>query len=250
MDIVVDYDIASSVDDDAVLATPRPSGKRKHPSPQQQQQQRDEFDDGIFVTPSFARDANDDKRDDVCLTPRKKQKTATGAVRASSSSLLSPPPLLPKSVYRQRANEVAELTEDDLAFLAFPSLPSSPLSEDDDYPIRLSPRNAVPPRRFCFGIPELAPPERNGLFRIIGEDDRDSDNYSSCSNDGSSSSSFSLAEPPFLAMDDDDCEEGRRHKILLPSLRSRVKPDYLLSVDLSLPSLARDHPSPATPVAA
>jgi len=262
MDLVYDN---GSVDDyyrDDVISTPRSLGKRKHPSQQQQQQQqeRDEYDDNdIFLTPSISRDANNDgERDDVCSTPRKKQKTANGvAVRASTSSMLSPPPLLPKSTHRQRPNEVAELTEDDLSFLAFPSLSSSslssnPLSEEGEYPFRLSPRNALPSRRFCFGIPELAPQlRRNGLFQSIGEGDRDCDNYSVCSDDGSSSSaSFSSADPPFLAMDDDYCEEDRRHKIMLPSLRARAKPGYSLSVDLSLPSFSCEPSSPATPVAA
>lgn len=251
MDAVCDnsgFDYSTELED-AVLSTPRPSGKRKHPS--QQQQQRDEHDDDIFVTPSSSRDDDDDKRDDVCFTPRKKRKTGAGTERAFSSSysLLSPPPLLRKSTHRQRASYSAEFTDTDLAMLAFPSLRSCS-SGEEDYPIRLSPRNALPPRRFSFGIPELAQPEeRNGFFRVIGEDDRDCDD---CSDDGSS---FSWVEPPFLEMDDDCSEEGRRHKIiLLPSLRARA-PKLSLSVDLSLPSLAPEAfpdegSAPPTPAAA
>merc|ERR1712193_578856 len=95
-----------------------------------------------------------------------------------------------------------------------------------------------------LGVPELAPRKEKGFFRIIAEeDDRDYDN---CSNNSD--------EIPFLAMEDEECkEDGRRHKILLPSLRLRNKPNYSLSIDLSLPSLMdefADRGSPTTPVAA
>lgn len=238
MDAVYDNAAAdcSTEFSDAVLSTPRPSGKRKHSS---QQQQRDEYEDGdnVFITPSSSRDSDVDMHDDDSSTHRKKRKTGA----RTSYSLLSPPPLLPKSTRQQRASDPSEFTETELEILAFPSLNSSSLGSEDDYPVRLSPRSALPPRRFCFGMPEFA-------------NDLDCDQCCSerSEDDGSS---FSWTEPPFLAMDDDCYEESRRHKIILyPSLRART-PKLSLSIDLSLPSLAQEAfhdegSAPSTPAAA
>merc|ERR1712194_790633 len=130
-------------------------------------------DDVLFLSISslFSRDDDDDvdtgstiSRDDVAQVPTlvddddsftltpKRQKVIDGIFRPlssslSSSSLLSPPPLLPKSATFY--HDITELSNDELSFLALPDCPTSSLSSTS-LSVTSSSRNSLAPRCMEF----------------------------------------------------------------------------------------------------
>jgi len=135
----------------------------------------DADDDVLFLSTSslFSRDDDDDvdtgstiSRDDVAQVPAlvddddsftstpKRQKMIDGIFRPlssslSSSSLLSPPPLLPKSATFY--NDITELSNDELSFLALPDCPTSSSSSlSSSLSVTSSPRISLAPRCLEF----------------------------------------------------------------------------------------------------
>jgi len=135
----------------------------------------DADDDVLFLSTSslFSRDDDDDvdtgstiSRDDVAQVPAliddddsftstpKRQKMIDGIFRPlssslSSSPLLSPPPLLPKSATFY--NDITELSNDELSFLALPDCPTSSSSSlSSSLSVTSSPRISLAPRCLEF----------------------------------------------------------------------------------------------------
>mmetsp|Transcript_13364 Transcript_13364/g.14658 ORF Transcript_13364/g.14658 Transcript_13364/m.14658 type:complete len:217 (+) Transcript_13364:80-730(+) len=135
----------------------------------------DDDDDVLFLSTSslFSRDDDDDvdtgstiSRDDVAQVPAlvddddsftstpKRQKVIDGIFRPLSSSLLSlsllsPPPLLPKSATFY--NDITELSNDELSFLALPDCPTSSSSSlSSSLSVSSSPRISLAPRCLEF----------------------------------------------------------------------------------------------------
>jgi len=122
---------------------------------------RDDDDDDAGETGSHASrdvpDIVDDEHDcdnySFTSTP-KRQKMIDGIFRPlssslSSSSLLSPPPLLPKSATFY--NDITELSNDELSFLALPDCPTSSSSSlSSSLSVTSSPRISLAPRCLEF----------------------------------------------------------------------------------------------------
>jgi len=96
---------------------------------------------------------DDDHRDNYSFTSTpKRQKVIDGIFRPSSSlqsssSSLSPPPLLPKSATFY--NDITELSNDELSFLALPDCPTSS-SLSSSLSVTASPRISLAPRCLEF----------------------------------------------------------------------------------------------------
>jgi len=120
---------------------------------------RDDDDDvetGSYISrdvPDIVDDEHDCDNYSFTSTP-KRQKMIDGIFRPlssslSSSSLLSPPPLLPKSATFY--NDITELSNDELSFLALPDCPTSSSSSlSSSLSVTSSPRISLAPRCLEF----------------------------------------------------------------------------------------------------
>lgn len=211
--------------------------------PRQDEKSDDDDDVIFFPTPSFSRDDDDDvdmssdtSRDSValvtaivddehCSSTPKRQKLSDGIFRPLSS-LLSPPPLLPKST--TFCHEIKELSVEELSFLALPDCPSPSVSSSSTSnnrqsnivlpTVASSPRISLAPRCSDLFLPASSPFTASAAgFKImkgkrlfdIDEDIDDDETISS------QSSADEYKENPmnFMKENQDSCDNKESKKL-------------------------------------
>jgi hypothetical protein len=196
--------------------------------------------------------AVDDDDDDVdiekhyhydCSSPStKRYKTSLDGIfrpSSSSSSLLSPPLLLPKSA--SFYHEISELSDNELSLLALPTLPQSTTTTTTPT-IALLPRSSLSPH--CFNTLPFYSNElsRSSLYSNNRKEDR---------------MDFTSTRDSNNKQEDSSIHRRSRHEILFPSLRKNHHHNlrYKLSIDVSPTSttesehLYSSQSTPTTPVA-